>query len=154
MTSKKISFQRIENLKYAIYWKKAQDFYRGMLVAYANGNWHSVGLESVHCAISATDAIVVYKSGMRSISKDHRAAAAFLTEQIGKDKVGKYAGALLKILDMKNHIEYEDRIFTEKEAEEYSKENRKIFQLGKETTTIKSFIKRFILSQFCRKKVA
>jgi len=130
--AKKNFFRKVENARFTIYWKKAQDFYQGMLKSYADKNWHSVGLESVHCAISATDAFLVYKRGLRSISKDHRDTVDLLINQINSKEVHKYADTLLKILDMKNHIEYEDRIFTEEESRRILKKTERYFNWVKQ----------------------
>ncbi|OIO73367.1 MAG: hypothetical protein AUJ85_08215 [Elusimicrobia bacterium CG1_02_37_114] len=127
MNPKKISFKNVEHAKYIAYWKKAQDFYNSMSMAYGNKNWHSVGLESVRCAISATDALLVYKKGMRCSSQDHRDLADFLIDQFNNNDARKYSDTLVKIISMKNIIEYEDRIFTEKEASEIFKRTERYY---------------------------
>jgi len=128
MSPKKTLFRKIDKVKYTIYKKKAQDFYEGMLLAYTKCNWHSVGLEAVHCAISVTDAVLVCKSGIRCNSDDHRAVISLILEHISNENTKKYADALLKIINMKNLIEYEDRLFTEKEAQDILKRAERYYQ--------------------------
>lgn len=127
MNPKKISFEKLEYSRFAIYWKKAQDFYQSMLRAYTEKNWHSVGLEAIHCTISASDALLVYCKGIRSTSQDHRDLVDLLVDQIGTEEVKKYCNTLLKIISMKNLVEYEDRLFTEKEASEILKRTERYF---------------------------
>lgn len=40
--------------------------------AFEKQNWNAVGLTAIHCMISATDAVLAYTAGIRSISRDHR----------------------------------------------------------------------------------
>lgn len=128
MSPKKTLFNKVDKAKYNIYKKKAQDFYEGMILAYTKGNWHSVGLEAVHCAISITDAILVYKSGIRCSNADHHAVVSLMIEHITDENTKKYSDVLLKIINMKNLVEYEDRLFTGKEAQEILKRAERYYQ--------------------------
>jgi len=128
VSPKKTLFCKVDKAKHTIYKKKAQDFYEGMLLAYTKCNWHSVGLEAIHCAISVTDAILVYKNGIRCTSSDHCAIISLMIEHINDENIKKYADILLKIINMKNLVEYEDRLFTEKEAQEILKRAERYYQ--------------------------
>ena len=68
MTPKRVPRRAIEKGKYKLYLSKAQDFYRAMERSLNDGNWTAAGLEAVHCAISATDALLAYAGGARSLS--------------------------------------------------------------------------------------
>ena len=57
MTAKKIKQTGVDRNKYKIYMKKASEFYQSMTRAEESQNWNAVGLNSVHCAISACDAV-------------------------------------------------------------------------------------------------
>jgi hypothetical protein len=116
MNAKHISFKNVEKTKYTVYLGKANDFYSAMLQSYSNKNWHSVGLEAVHCAISITDCLLVRKKGIRCSSQDHRDLIHLLVDQIDIEETKKYANTLTQIIAMKNIVEYEDRSFREKEA--------------------------------------
>ncbi len=116
MTPKNIIIRRLESSKHAVYWKKAQDFYQGMLTANNDGNWNSLVLQAVHCAISATDALLVKKKGIRCSSKDHFDIIELLKTSIDDKEINKYAGSLAKIINFKHLVEYEDRMVMEKEA--------------------------------------
>lgn len=127
MTPKSIPFKKIEHSKFTIYYKKAQDFYQTMLRAHTEKNWHSVGLEAIHCAISATDALLVYLRGVRSTSKNHLDTVDLLVNQLKIVDTKNYAQNLIKILEMKNLVEYEDRLFTQNEATEILKRTERYF---------------------------
>lgn len=127
MNPKKIPYAKIERSKHEIYWKKAEDFYQSMFRAYADKNWNSVGLEAVHCAISATDALLVRSKGIRSTSQYHRDIVDFMITQVNTEDAKKHSNTLLRIISMKNIVEYEDRPFREKEAADILKHTEKYF---------------------------
>jgi len=118
MNAKHISFKNVDKTKHTVYLDKANDFYSAMLQSYSNKNWHSTGLEAVHCAISITDCLLVCKKGIRCSSQDHRDLIHLLVDQIDAKETNKYANTLTQIIGMKNIVEYEDRSFREKEANE------------------------------------
>jgi len=51
-----------------------------------------------------------------------------MIEHINDENIKKYADILLKIINMKNLVEYEDRLFTEKEAQEILKRAERYYQ--------------------------
>ena len=106
-----------DKTSYLNYLKKAQEFFQTMQKAYESGNWNSVGLEAVHCAISANDALLVFFGGIRSISPEHMDAVRLLTEIIDSEEARKNSTHLRRVVAKKNVIEYENRLFTKKEAE-------------------------------------
>ena len=127
MPPKKIRTRAIERSKYVIYPKKAQDFYQTMQLALGEGNWNSAGLEAVHCAISATDAILAYSGGLRCASPDHSDAIRLLRDTITTPEALQNSKRLTTIIGMKNRIEYEARNFTRKEAEEIAEHTERYF---------------------------
>jgi hypothetical protein len=116
MTPRKINIRRLESSKHTVYWKKAQDFYQGTLTASNDKNWNSLVLNAVHCAISAADALLVKKKGIRCSSKDHFDIVELLRTNIDDKEITKYSASLSKIIDFKHLVEYEDRSVLEKEA--------------------------------------
>jgi HEPN domain-containing protein len=134
MTPKKIPSRGIEKGKYRIYLNKAQDFYRAMQRSLKDGNWTSAGLEAVHCAISATDALLAFAGGIRCTSQDHGDAAYLLAQIIRSPEATKQSTHFLHIIEAKNIVEYEDRRFTPKEAEEVAKHVERYF------SWVKSFL--------------
>lgn len=116
MTPKKIDHKKLDPGRAQIYWAKAQDFFKTMRDAASAGNWNSVGLAAVHCAICASDAILVAKAGMRSTSKSHEDVTHLISQHIRHPEVKEQARRLATILADKNLIEYIDKSYTEKEA--------------------------------------
>jgi hypothetical protein len=130
MSAKQRSYEKVEGSSHDVYMDKAAAFFRAMNAAYKDENWYSVGLEAVHCAISATDAVLAKKYGIRSTSKDHRDVIKLLEEKLGRT-AGAETAALGRIIAMKNQVEYLDRIFTKKEAEEIYKRTDRYFNWAK-----------------------
>ena len=110
--------KKIEKALYRDYLKKSTDFYRGMKSAMGESNWNSVGLEAVHCAISANDALLTYFGGIRSVSKDHKDAVRLMQDLFKTDDAKKNVNHLRRVIAKKNVVEYENRSFTRSEAEE------------------------------------
>lgn len=92
-----------------------------MRQAIAGGRWNATGLNAVHCAISACDAVLVYYTEQRSASPDHETAAYLLAALPKVPDARQKAETLRRILQEKHVIEYEDRAFTASEAMELAK---------------------------------
>lgn len=79
------------------------------------GKWNSAGLQAVHTVISASDAVIVYYGGVRSVELDHREVVGLL-----HDIIGESASAARRHVSMviakKNLVEYEGRLITQSEA--------------------------------------
>lgn len=67
------------------YLAKAQQFLVVAESARADGLWDAVGLNAVHAVISAVDAVMVFRGGLRSVAQDHRAARDLLEDVVGPD---------------------------------------------------------------------
>lgn len=132
MTPRRIKFRKVERNNYKLYLKKASDFYETMLSAYMKGNWNSVGLEAIHCAISAADALMVCAKGMRCASEDHNDSVEFLEQNFENTEIKKHLAQFRAIISKKNLVEYEGRNFIEKEAEEILKRAERFLNWIKE----------------------
>lgn len=121
MVAKKIKTKAIKRSVYRIYLKKAGEFYDIMFQAKKMEKWNAVGLNAVHCAISSSDAMLVFYAGIHSISDDHLAVINLLSTSIKLPDVKSKCETLRKILVKKSIIEYENRDFTQKEALEILK---------------------------------
>lgn len=127
MAAKKIKSGSIASENYINYLHKAQEFYDTMQTARAHKNWNAVGLNAVHCAISANDALLVYKKGIRSTSESHYEAIELLRVHIEHPQIDNMTNHLRKIIAKKNLIEYEARDIRESEAEEIIKHTERFF---------------------------
>jgi len=116
MVAKKIQTKAVERSEYRTYLKKANEFDEVMLQAKEMSKWNAVGLNAVHCAISSSDAMLVFYAGIRSMSDDHLAVIDLLSNSVKFPDVKSKCETLRKILVKKSIIEYEDRDFTQKEA--------------------------------------
>jgi len=115
--AKKIQIKAVERGEYKTYLKKAGEFYEVMLQAKEMSKWNAVGLNAIHCAISSSDAMLVFHAGIRSTSNDHLAVIDLLSTSVKNlPDIKSKCETLRKILVKKSIIKYEDRDFTQKEA--------------------------------------
>jgi HEPN domain-containing protein len=111
----------VERAGATTYLKKAAEFFESTQQAMQGGRWNAAGLNAVHCAISACDAVLVYYTEQRSAGPDHEAAAYLLSSLAKVPDARQKAETLRRILQEKHVIEYEDRTFTAHEAAELAK---------------------------------
>lgn len=97
------------------YIAKAEEFAGTARSSLAESNWNSAGLAAVHAGISAADAAIVASAGVRSASSDHGASVRLLTRRV-PEATATQTRQLTGLLNMKNTIEYEQRLATETEA--------------------------------------
>ncbi len=99
------------------YLLKAEQFMITARDAYSKDNWNAVGLNAVHSAISANDAICVFFKKKRSISDKHGDAVFVLLDVLNNNEESKeFSKHFSWLVNRKNLIEYETRLFYEKEA--------------------------------------
>ena len=101
---------------YGNFLHKAQQFSRAMNQALNKGDWDAAGLNAVHCAISANDALLVALTGVRSASTRHADSAGLLESKVSTPGVKSAVNQLKRLISKKNLIEYERRIFSKSEA--------------------------------------
>jgi HEPN domain-containing protein len=117
MAPRKVRTRTVDRATYHIYLERAQDFHTTMWVAFRQGNWNSAGLEAVHCAISATDALLIYTSGIRSSGEDHTDVVYLLRTHVNQRGVEENANHFQAILAAKHIVEYGARKFDQRQAE-------------------------------------
>lgn len=114
---------------YAVYLKKAKEFYQTMYQAEKAENWNAVGLNGVHCVISLIDALLVKNSGLRSSEEDHAKVIDLLNSSLGqkiKDVTQKSQTAN-RIIARKNLVAYENREFLQSEALDMIKQVQRFY---------------------------
>ena len=116
MAPRKVDYKKVNPDRAQIYWAKAQDFFRTMRDAANARNWNGAGLAAVHCAISASDALLVAKAGLRSASKTHEDVVDLISNHVHHPQTREQCKRLANILAEKNLIEYIDKTYPEKEA--------------------------------------
>lgn len=114
--ARRISTRAVSKSVSVNYLGKAQQFSRAMVEALDRSDWDAAGLNAVHCAISANDAVLVLSKGIRSASSTHEDAVTLLESLIGAPGVKNATSQLKRLIAKKNVIEYEERMFRESEA--------------------------------------
>ena len=132
MAARHDRIRRVERGAAGRYLKKAAEFFESMRQAMRVQAWNAAGLNGVHCAISAVDAVLVFYTEQRSASPDHETAAYLLGSLVKVPDAGRKAETLRRILREKNLIEYEDRSFTAQEAADLAKLTERLFRWAQE----------------------
>lgn len=132
MAARRRPTRHVERSGATTYLKKATEVLESMQQALAAGRWNAAGLNAVHCAISACDAVLVYYTEQRSASPDHEAAAHLLSALPKVPDAKQKADTLRRVLQEKHVIEYEDRDFTAHEAAELAKLTERFHRWAKE----------------------
>jgi hypothetical protein len=127
MSARKTYSRTVNQSDYTHYLKKAADFHQAMGLAYLHNNWNSVGLEAVHCVISANDALLIFFKGIRSVSPNHNDAIRLLKESLSPDLIQRNDNHLARVIDKKNLIEYEIKNFSKKDADEIKLHTERFF---------------------------
>jgi HEPN domain-containing protein len=110
--------KRVDKSKAGTFWGRAQQCAAAMDDALKRGHWEAAGINAVHCAISANDAILVALRGIRPASQDHKDAVRVLLSQFKEEDAQGAAKRLGAIISKKSRVEYEQKRMTEKEARE------------------------------------
>lgn len=127
MTPKQFKTRSVPRDRYTTYLKKAQEFLRAADSALEAGDWDAVGLNSVHAAISAADAVLVYFGGVRSAG-EHHDVIGLMGQHVKDDQLGSKTQTLAKVLGYKNLAAYEDREVTQAEGREAAKLARRFVE--------------------------
>lgn len=110
------------------YLHKATEFFETMQQSMQAKRWSAAGLNAVHCAISACDAVLVFYTEQRSADSDHEAAVYLLASLAKVPEARQKAETLRKILQVKNVVEYEDRAVQMHEALELTKLTERFYR--------------------------
>lgn len=110
--------RQIDKSAARVFWNRASQCATVMNEVLERGQWEAAGVNAVHAAISANDAVLAGRRGVKSVSPDHKDTVRVLLAQF-KDKDGRKAAKRLgTILARKSRVEYEEKRFTEREARE------------------------------------
>lgn len=114
--AKKIATRKVTKAQAAVYWSKAEQFYRTMREAQENEDWDAVGLNAIHCVISANDALLGTLHGFRPVGGSHVEAAELLGQYERSEQSKRNIARLERMVKKKNLVEYEGRSITAAEA--------------------------------------
>ena len=112
------------------YLAKADEFLGAMESSLAAAQWDAAGLAAIHSGISAADAVLSYRGGVRSAGQDHRAAAELLVQVLGSAAVDG-ATHLRRLVQKKSLVEYEQRRLTQAEALDLAEHARRLLKWAK-----------------------
>ena len=108
---------------YKNYLQKAQEYYDAMNREFSERRFNSCTLCAIHCGISAADAVTIFFKGVRHAGERHEDVIQ-LIETLGLDRevIQKKSRQLINLLQVKNQVEYEEKLTTEKGAQIAMKE--------------------------------
>ena len=109
-------FKRVEKRAAIVFWRRAVQCETAMKDALARGHWEAAGINAVHCAISANDAVLAAVPAIKVTSKDHRDAVRLLSSRLKSEDSQAAAKRLDIIISKKGRVEYEQKRLSEKEA--------------------------------------
>lgn len=127
MTPKKLRVTGVDKSQYLNYLKKADEFYRAMLHAEKDRHWNAIGLNAVHSAISACDALLVRFAGIKSAANDHMVVIDIMRQNVNIKDMHSRINALKRILAKKSLIEYDSILFTENDAMDIMKQSERFY---------------------------
>ncbi len=136
MVAKRRPTRRVERAGARTYLAKATEFFESMQHAMVAGRWNAAGLNAVHCAISACDAVLVYYTEQRSAGPEHDEAAYLLSVLTKVPDAKSKAETLRRIVHEKHVIEYDDRAFPAHEAAELAKLTDRFYRWTKELLAV------------------
>lgn len=122
-----IKTKKVDRSKSASYWVKAKEFEELMEKAAEVGKWNGVGLNAIHAVISAADAATVHCFGLRSREEDHEQVYELLRRVPHPDALAK-ASQAIEVVQRKNVVEYEARLFEETEGQAVAEKARRFLQ--------------------------
>lgn len=124
---KPLRTRAVNQSEYTGYWNKAEEFFEVMEHAHKNRMWSAVGLNAVHCVISASDALLVKFQGIRAAEDDHMRALELLASSpiAGIDR---QVVTVRRIIAKKNIIAYESREFRESEASDIFRQAERFYR--------------------------
>lgn len=124
---KQLRTRAVDPGEYVGYWNKAEEFYEVMEYAYKNRMWTAVGLNAVHCVISACDALLVRSQGIRAAEDDHTRTLGLLVSApiVG---IEAQAAAVRRIIAKKNIIAYESKELRESDASDIFKQAQRFYR--------------------------
>jgi HEPN domain-containing protein len=125
--TKKRKTKAVAKSEYRDFLAKAKDFASMMDLSLEAGKWNSAGLQAVHAVISASDAVIVYYGGVRSMELDHREVVGLLHDIIGEAAAtaGRHVS---RVIAKKNLIEYERRSIAQSDAREMVEHSKRFLE--------------------------
>jgi len=123
-----------EKSLYANYLKKAEEYFGAMNDEFAKRNFDSCALCAIHCCISSADALTIFFKGVRHAGERHEDAVKLLrTLELDQNLLQNKTRQFLNVLNVKNAVEYEEKLTTENGALTAIQNTERFFNWIKET---------------------
>ncbi len=129
--TKEIRTTNVHKSDYINYFKKAEEFLSTMQDSLIKGKWNAAGLNAIHSAISASDALLVALHGVRSRSPKHDDIIRLISSLVHHKEREQNLTHLRNLISMKNVVEYDQRLITGSEATSLSKHAQRYFNWDK-----------------------
>ena len=119
------------------YLKKAEEFLDSAKTAYSKNQLNSSVANSVHAAISGSDALLVFFKEVRSAGETHEDVITLLkTLGLDPQEVNSKIKQLQRLLQIKNIAEYEEKLMSEQDAENCVKDAERFLDWVKQKLSI------------------
>ena len=123
--------KQVDRASARIFWNRATQCASMMEKALDLNQWEAAGVNAVHSAISANDAVLAALRGLKPASADHKDASRVLLSEL-KDPDAQKAGKKLgTIIARKSRVEYEDKRLAEREARDLAVDTRRFLAWAK-----------------------
>ncbi len=117
----------VERFRAKDYLKRADECRNAMDRAFENGEWNACVINAIHCAISAADALCIFKKGLRNASERHQdAVALFLGIDPNSEEIRRNMNHLSRLLDIKTNAEYGEKLSSQNDATNAKKHAERI----------------------------
>lgn len=128
MAAHKIQTATLPRHHYKDYRQKASEFLKVMLICLNDGQWDAAVLNGVHAAISVTDALLVFRGGVRSVSQKHDDVVILLRQNISSKELNGHDARLSRILNFKSLVSYQPVVMNESKARQFAKDVERYFE--------------------------
>ncbi len=119
--AKDIRTAQVPKSDYIGYLKKAKEFLSSAQDSLVKEKWNAAGLNSIHAGISSADALLVALHGIRSASQKHDDILKLLSSLVKHKGLEENISHLRQLISMKNIVEYDQRLTTQREGINLSK---------------------------------
>ena len=129
----KVKFSKVERNFYTNYLVRAEECLSAAKNSISRSQWNASAISAIHCGIALLDALCVYYLGQRHAGQNHEDAVTIFRNimQLEREDIDTIANRVIKILKMKNTVEYEERLVRQIEAQDILKNAERLLEAVK-----------------------
>ena len=116
---------------YSNFLQKAEECFHAAQDSFEKEEWNASAINAIHCCIAASDAMCVYFLGKRHSGADHGDAAVLFKSIKNSEDINANVNRIIRILRMKNMVEYEERLVYKAEAEKILRDSERLLEFVK-----------------------